>query len=172
MRRALAGLVLAIPVAGWCQAPVISGLENAASYQPTLTYTGAIATIFGTNLANATASAKVVPLPLELGGTAVMVGGVAAPLFYVSPTQINFQVPANGSVVVSTAAGNSAPYDPTMATPNAWRARVASSPRTEAGVARERCSTWQPTAASRRIPPVTAPRRATGCRFTERASRM
>jgi hypothetical protein len=56
---------------------------------------------------------------LKLGGTSVMVGGIAAPLFYVSPTQINVQMPGNGSVVVSTAAGSSAPYDPDTATPNA-----------------------------------------------------
>jgi len=34
------------------------------------------------------------PLPRELAGIRVMVNGVAAPLFFVAPGQINFQVPA------------------------------------------------------------------------------
>ena len=81
---------------------------------------GSIATLFGTNLAAATATASGVPLPRQLGGTRVTWNGVAAPLFYVSPTQINFQVPnpydtipgvlVTAGVVVSTAAGNSVPY--------------------------------------------------------------
>jgi uncharacterized protein (TIGR03437 family) len=32
-------------------------------------------------------------LPTALGGVTVLVNGIAAPLYYVSPTQINFQVP-------------------------------------------------------------------------------
>ncbi len=119
--RALLGL-LVLPIAAWCQAPVISSLLNAASYQPTLAYPGAIVSIFGTNLATTIAGAQSVPLPLKLGETSVTVGGVAAPLFYVSPTQINLQIPAQGSVVVSTPAGSSAPYDPATVTPNAWLA--------------------------------------------------
>jgi len=121
MKRALIGL-LAVPMAAWCQPPVISSLLNSASYQPTLENAGFIVTIFGKNLASTTASAPSVPLPLKLGGTTVTVGGVAAPLFYVSPTQINLQLPAQGSVVVSTSVGSSAPYDPYTATPNTWPA--------------------------------------------------
>jgi uncharacterized protein (TIGR03437 family) len=128
VERALIGLLIA-PVAAWCQqTPVISSLVNSASYQPTVEYPGFIVTIFGTNLATATASAPSVPLPLKLGGTTVTVGGTAAPLFYVSPTQINLQMPGQGSgaastsVVVSTSAGSSAPYDPYTVTPNAWLA--------------------------------------------------
>jgi uncharacterized protein (TIGR03437 family) len=68
------------------------------------------------------AFAEAVPLPLQLAGSTVTVSGVAAPLFYVSPTQINFQMPGEGEVVVSTGAGSSAPYDPYTATPAAWYA--------------------------------------------------
>jgi uncharacterized protein (TIGR03437 family) len=120
--------LLVVPIAAWCQTPAISSLVNSASYQPTLEYPGFIVTIFGMNLATTTASAQSVPLPLKLGGTSVTVGGVAAPLFYVSPTQINLQMPAQGSgaastsIVVSTSAGSSTPYDPYTATPNAWLA--------------------------------------------------
>ncbi|MEX2302154.1 MAG: M36 family metallopeptidase [Bryobacterales bacterium] len=75
-------------------APTISngGVVHAASYLPKLA-PGGIATLFGANLALETAQASSVPLPRELGGVRVLVNGVAAPLFYVSPGQINFQTP-------------------------------------------------------------------------------
>jgi uncharacterized protein (TIGR03437 family) len=47
------------------------------------------------------------PLPTLLGGVTVKINGVAAPLFFVSPAQINFQVPwellgqAQGSITVT-----------------------------------------------------------------------
>jgi uncharacterized protein (TIGR03437 family) len=41
-----------------------------------------------------TASAAALPLPTALGDVQVLVGGVAAPLSYSSPGQINFQVPS------------------------------------------------------------------------------
>jgi hypothetical protein len=92
------------------QRPVISpnGVVNAASYYgsavsdpvveagPNAGAPGEIASIFGTNLAFMTLSAAGVPLRAMLGGTSVQVNGVAAPLFYVSPNQINFQVPTVG----------------------------------------------------------------------------
>jgi hypothetical protein len=84
----------AIPMVAWCQTPVVSKVVDAASYALTLGSPGSIATIFGTNLGAATAIAPGVPLPRQLGGTRVTWNGVAAPLFYVSPTQINFQVPS------------------------------------------------------------------------------
>ena len=43
-------------------------------------------------------------------------------MLYVSPTQINLQMPAEGSIVVSTPAGTSSPFDPYTATPNTWYA--------------------------------------------------
>jgi uncharacterized protein (TIGR03437 family) len=52
-----------------------------------------IATGFGTNLATATVSATTQPLPFALDGTSVFVNGVAARLFFVSATQMNYLVP-------------------------------------------------------------------------------
>jgi uncharacterized protein (TIGR03437 family) len=122
-----ASLVLAVLTpAAWGQKPVISAVVNAASYDtgalttvtdptptPYLTE-GSIATIFGVNLASATASAQSVPLAIQLQGTSVTVYGIAAPLFYVSPTQINFQWPTSTGntpgIVVTTAAGSSDVY--------------------------------------------------------------
>jgi len=68
-----------------------------------------IASLFGNGLTNTTQSATSLPLPESLGGISVKVKDSkgperAAPLFYVSPTQINFQVPAglaNGNVIIT-----------------------------------------------------------------------
>jgi uncharacterized protein (TIGR03437 family) len=54
---------------------------------------GAVAQIFGTDLAPAAASAPSVPLPANLNGVTVLMGGYEAPIFFVSPGQINVQVP-------------------------------------------------------------------------------
>lgn len=58
----------------------------------------AIASAYGSNLATVTQNAAAVPLPLNIGGTSVMVtdaNGVvrSADLFYVSPVQVNYEVP-------------------------------------------------------------------------------
>ncbi len=54
---------------------------------------GSIAALFGRDLAPQVAVAGEIPLPRELAGVSVLVNGVLAPLFFASPTQINFQVP-------------------------------------------------------------------------------
>ena len=115
--------LLALPVSA--QKPVISpgGVLNAASFAAAsgpahALADGGIASIFGQNLAAATVSAASSPLPATLAGTSVTVNGAPAPLFYVSPTQINFQVPystdsgsgadfGHASIVVTTDAGSS-----------------------------------------------------------------
>jgi hypothetical protein len=77
------------------------GIVNAASFQGGPVVPGSIVSIFGTNLATTTAQASVVPLPMILVGTTVTFNGVTAPLYFVSPTQINLQVPweLSGSTV-------------------------------------------------------------------------
>lgn len=94
-------------------APVISqnGVVNGASFSTTaIVSPGSIASLFGSNLSSTTAEAGApielstlaekedapaagVTLPTTLGGTQVLVNGVAAGLFYVSPTQVNFEMP-------------------------------------------------------------------------------
>jgi uncharacterized protein (TIGR03437 family) len=54
---------------------------------------GSIVSIFGTALASGTAQATTTSLPTTLQSAQVLMNGIAAPLFYVSPTQINAQVP-------------------------------------------------------------------------------
>jgi uncharacterized protein (TIGR03437 family) len=67
----------------------------------------ALATAFGTNLAQETQIAEAVPLPTQLGGTRIRVRdslGVErwASLLFVSPGQINYQIPAETAAGVAT----------------------------------------------------------------------
>lgn len=101
--------------------PVIStnGVTNAASFQPQIS-PGALASVFGTGLSDSTYKAAP-PYPTSLGasslggaGVGVSVNGRAAPVFFASPAQINFQVPwetaiGTASVNVSVAGAVSNP---------------------------------------------------------------
>jgi uncharacterized protein (TIGR03437 family) len=69
-----------------------AGVVDAAGFSATISG-GGIGSIFGTNLAPAVASASFEPLPLNLGGGYVRLNDTIAPLLFVSPGQINFQVP-------------------------------------------------------------------------------
>jgi len=91
------------------------GVVNGASFAPAPipVAPGSILSIFGVNLAPATALASEVPLPVELAGTSVRINGTPAPLFFVSPGQINAQLPFNvaagqARAVVTNPAGESA----------------------------------------------------------------
>lgn len=94
--------------------PVVQGVLNGVSYSGNLA-PGTWAAIFGSNLASATKSAASVPLPTELDGVSVTIGGIAAPLIFISPGQINaiipFEVPLSPDVpvVVKTSTGASTP---------------------------------------------------------------
>ena len=71
------------------------GVLNGASFAPP-TYPisgGTILSLFGSGLAPAEQSAQTVPLPATMAGVTVTVNGVPAPLFFVSPLQINLQTP-------------------------------------------------------------------------------
>lgn len=84
--------------------PAIAGVANGASFQQTFA-PGGILSVFGSQLSPSTQSASSVPLPLSMSGVEVLVNGVVAPLYYVSSTQLNIQIPyetpMNSSVVVS-----------------------------------------------------------------------
>ena len=70
----------------------IGAVTNGASFNDALA-PGALATVFGSQLAPSTQEAGSLPLPLAMQGVSVTVNGVPAPLKYVSPLQINFQIP-------------------------------------------------------------------------------
>lgn len=83
---------------------------NAADYRGGQLALDSIVAAFGTNLASSIESAQSLPLPQALAGTTVTVNGSAAPLFFVSPTQLNFLLPPNlelgpAQILVSNAAG-------------------------------------------------------------------
>jgi uncharacterized protein (TIGR03437 family) len=72
---------------------------SSASYNGSSVAADEIVAAFGSNLAAATAAAVAKPLPVTLNNTSVKVRDSqnierSAPLFFVSPTQINFQIPA------------------------------------------------------------------------------
>lgn len=80
---------------------------SGASYAVGALAREAIGTLFGTGLATAAASASTSPLPTALGGVQVQVrdsAGVTrtAPLFYVSPTQVSYQLPSGTSTGAAT----------------------------------------------------------------------
>lgn len=68
-------------------------ITNGASFYVRSIVPGEIVSVFGENLSTAVEVATGFPLPTELGRTRVLVNKIAVPLFYVSPNQINFQVP-------------------------------------------------------------------------------
>lgn len=83
-----------------------SGLVNASP--------GCMESIYGSNLAPSISDAPAGNLPTTLNGVTVMIGGMPAPLKYVSPGQINFQVPfevtAGSAAVVVNNGSTSAPF--------------------------------------------------------------
>ncbi len=83
--------------------PSISNLTNAFSFRQSYAPGMAMA-IFGTQLALTTNTATSAPLPVTMDNVSVKINGVAAPLYYISPTQLNVQVPyetpATGTVAV------------------------------------------------------------------------
>src|SRR5690606_38611996 len=68
------------------------GVVDAARFQPLLA-PGGLGSIFGVDLADGNAAAASTPLPTELGGARILIAGEPAPLIFVSPGQVNFQMP-------------------------------------------------------------------------------
>jgi uncharacterized protein (TIGR03437 family) len=72
----------------------IGAVAHGASYQHVYA-PGMLVSVFGTNLAPPGTSqlASTLPLPLTMAGVSATVNGVAAPLLYVGPIQLNLQIP-------------------------------------------------------------------------------
>ncbi|HEY6390911.1 MAG TPA: choice-of-anchor X domain-containing protein [Bryobacteraceae bacterium] len=104
------------------RAPTISqgGVVNAASFAAPVAR-GGLASLFGAGLSPVLDAASRLPLPRNLDDLRVTVNGVDAPLLYISPTQVNFQVPfetpARGGipVVVNRAGSASSTFSITVA---------------------------------------------------------
>jgi uncharacterized protein (TIGR03437 family) len=72
---------------------------------------GSLVDIYGTNLAPAAAMTSGLPLGTNLDNVKVTVNGTPAPLYYVSPGQVDFQIPysvAAGSALVQVTSGGTA----------------------------------------------------------------
>jgi uncharacterized protein (TIGR03437 family) len=86
--------------------PIVNsgGVLNAASYAGTsLVAPGSLITVYGSNLANGLPpQSATAPLPIQLGGTNVLLGGRTLPLLYRSDGQVNAQVPYDIPVDVPT----------------------------------------------------------------------
>ena len=79
-------------------APRVDGaVRNAASFEAVVA-PGMIASLFGDNLSFGLQAAVAGPLPERLNGVTVQVGGLPAPLFFVSPQQVNFLIPAGAAI--------------------------------------------------------------------------
>jgi uncharacterized protein (TIGR03437 family) len=78
------------------ETPPAAHIGNAAGETPTPTVApGSIAVLFGGGLSGATASSLADPLPQSLAGVTLVCSGRLLPLLFVSPQQVNFQVPGD-----------------------------------------------------------------------------
>jgi uncharacterized protein (TIGR03437 family) len=83
---------MSIPFQGFQTQLQIGGLSNAATgeqaYAP-----GMILSVYGAALGTFAQSSATIPLPQYLAGFEATIDGVTAPLYYVSPNQVNVQIP-------------------------------------------------------------------------------
>jgi len=89
--------------------PVVAanGVLSIGDFTPAVA-AGSLASIFGQNLAIRSSSSSAFPLPTQLGGVTVTANGLPVPLLYVSPTQLNVQIPyaVAGQVTIRVATAN------------------------------------------------------------------
>lgn len=117
MRKTICLLFL-IGYGAFGQSPSVSAVVNAATYLNGPAAAGSLISIFGSNFGTGTA-ASAAPLPTTVTGVSVKIGSSAAPIQYVSPGQINVQVPwdvpaGKAAVVVTANGAASAPVDLTV----------------------------------------------------------
>ena len=113
---ALSGCLL-LASATLAQTPTIqpNGVVNAAGSSRTVVAPGSLVSIFGSGLASGLSISNSVPVSTKLGDVdSVTIGGVAAPLVFVSDGRINAQVPwgvnpGQADVIVSRAGAASQP---------------------------------------------------------------
>jgi uncharacterized protein (TIGR03437 family) len=88
--------------------PVLDRVVNAADFTKPVAV-GGLAAAFGSQLSPVTLASTDVPLPTVLADSCLTVNGAVVPVVFVSPTQINFQLPftisGNSEVVLRTPGG-------------------------------------------------------------------
>ena len=83
---------ISVPFEGPLATPYIGGVANAASYQQVFA-PGMLLYVAGVQLSPVIQFASAVPLLTYMGDVSATINGWAAPLDYVSPTQLNIQIP-------------------------------------------------------------------------------
>jgi uncharacterized protein (TIGR03437 family) len=91
--KVYAGTQDSLVVFGVLKAPSIGAIVNAAGFQAGSLAPGSIVSVFGANLADGKEVASEHQLPFMLGTSQLLINGLPAPLYYVSPNQINAQIP-------------------------------------------------------------------------------
>jgi uncharacterized protein (TIGR03437 family) len=92
----------AVAVFGLLTSPRISAILNSAGSSTAAVAPGSIVSVYGTNLGTGTEAASGNPLPKVLAGSQILINGVAAPLLFAGPGQINAQVPYETLAGVAT----------------------------------------------------------------------
>jgi uncharacterized protein (TIGR03437 family) len=98
-------------VFGLTKAPRIDAIVNAAGFQAGGLAAGSIISVFGENLAADTEASQHSPLPTILNGSQLLIDSRPAPLYYVSPHQMNAQIPyqtGTGPIVAFVESGDTA----------------------------------------------------------------
>jgi uncharacterized protein (TIGR03437 family) len=72
--------------------PALSVIGNAAAFNQQYA-PGMLLTIYGARLSPVTQAATSMPWPLQAAGVSVTINSVPAPLYYISPGQLNVQIP-------------------------------------------------------------------------------
>jgi len=70
-----------------------AAVVDSASYNRVPVAAGSLVSVFGSDLGYPNGGAGSIPLPRALNGTSVTINGTPAPLLFVSPSQVNFQLP-------------------------------------------------------------------------------
>jgi uncharacterized protein (TIGR03437 family) len=110
--------------------PVLTQMVNAADFGKPIA-PGGLVSIFGTQLSPATLAAADVPLPTVLADSCLTLNGAVVPMMFVSPTQINaqlpFQISGTATMVLHTPGGVSDALNVTIlpAAPSVFRSGTA-----------------------------------------------
>ncbi len=135
-RQAMVNLTVGgITVVPWAfdtsvSVPQIQRLVNAADFTG-LAAPGSLVSLFGSNLSPVNQATSVLPLPTALGESCLTVNGQPVPMLFVSPNQINAQLPyqieGNVTLILRTPGGVSDNFNLTIlpAAPSIFRTTVA-----------------------------------------------
>lgn len=123
--------------------PQLDRAVNSADLRPALA-PGALLSLFGENLSPLNVATRELPLPTALGESCLQVNGLPVPMLFVSPKQINAQLPftieGNATLVLRTPGGVSDTLNILIspAAPSVFRARLAGLDAEVATVVRHR----------------------------------